>query len=249
MIDTHAHLNDLCYDNDIDDIVISARANGIKKIIIVGTNIESSTKAIMMSKMHPILYPTAGFHPTELDNLDFVALEGIIKNNKIYAIGECGIDLYWQVNNLELQREVFIKQIELAIKYELPIIIHTRNSFNETYECLLPYKGKIKGVFHCFSGTLDDANKAIELGFFLGIGGVVTFKNASEFKSIVKIIDLKHLLLETDCPYLAPVPFRGKRNEPALIKYIIKEISIIKNVKIEMVDEVTSANATKLFGL
>ena len=249
MIDTHAHINDLCYDNDIDDVIALAHTNGIKKVIVVGTSIESSTKAIMMAKMHQNLYPTAGFHPTELDNLDFALLEAIIKNNKIYAIGECGIDLYWNSDNLELQKEVFIKQIELAIKYDLPIIIHTRNSFNEAYECLLPYQGKIKGVFHCFSGTLQDALKAIEIGFFLGIGGVVTFKNAIELKSIVEKIDLRYLLLETDCPYLSPTPFRGKRNEPAYIKYIIKEISNIKNVTIEVVDEITSTNATTLFGL
>ena len=247
MIDTHSHINTSEYKYDVVDIIERARENGILGMVAVGVDIETSMEAIRLSKEFSNIYPTAGIHPSELKNVDFKALEDILKDKRIIAVGECGIDLYWQKDNLVEQIKIFTAQIELAVKYGLPLIIHTRNSFKETYEVLLPYKGKVAGVFHCFSGTLEEAHQAINLGFYLGIGGVVTFKNAIELKRIVKEIDIKYLLLETDCPYLAPMPYRGKRNEPSYLKYIIECIAQIKGVSIEEVDEITTYNAKKLF--
>ncbi|MDL2292271.1 TatD family hydrolase [Acholeplasma sp. OttesenSCG-928-E16] len=249
MIDTHTHLNLIDYDNDLDEVIKSAKSNGVDQMIVVAIDTKSAHKAIELSKRYECLYPTAGIHPSEVDKADFVELERIIRNEKIYAIGECGIDLYWVKDNIKQQLAVFIKQVELSIKYQLPLIIHFRNSFLETYNALLPYKGKIKGVFHCFSGNLEEALMAIDLGFVLGIGGVITFKNAKELKKIVENVDLKNILLETDCPYLAPTPYRGQRNEPKYLKYIIDEISKIKNIDIKEINKITNENATRLFKL
>ena len=249
MIDTHAHINVVEYENDVEEVIINAYAKNVLGMLVVGIDIETSLKAIALSKKYNNLFPTAGVHPNEVDKFDLRKLESIINSNKIYAIGECGIDLFWTKENLKKQIQVFDKHIELAVMYDLPIIVHTRDAFYEVYSRLLPYKGKIRGVFHCFSGSVEQAKKALDLGFYLGIGGMVTFGKFVEFKDIVKRVNIKRLLLETDCPYLAPTPFRGKRNEPAYLEYTIAEIAAIKNLSIEEVDEVTTKNAIELFKL
>ncbi len=249
MIDTHAHLNTIEYINDLDEVIHRAKNVGVEKIILVGMDLKHNQKALELSLEYPIFYPTVGIHPCSVDEESLDDLYELAKNPRVVAIGETGIDLYWRQDNLALQQEVFKKQIELAIQLNKPIIIHTRSSFNEAYEVIKPYKGQIKGVFHSFSSTLEDALKVIELGLYIGISGVVTFKKALEIKQIVEHIDLKHILLETDSPYLSPSPYRGKRNESAYTHLILEEVARIKQIDPKIVEDITNENAKKLFGL
>jgi TatD DNase family protein len=198
------------------------------------------------------IFLMSGLHPTDVkenykDELDFVV--NTLKTNSYVAIGEIGIDLYWEKSFLKQQQDAFKFQIRLAIKHDLPIVIHCREAFNEIFEILDKENcDKLRGVFHCFTGTLEEAQRAINLGFVLGIGGVVTFKNGGIDKFLHKI-DLKNIVLETDSPYLAPVPFRGKRNESSYIIYVLEKLSEIYGISKEKIAEITSKNAEKVFRL
>mgnify|MGYP004710148411 FL=1 len=196
------------------------------------------------------LYACIGYHPEVSNKIvekDYETLEEMVKNNpKIVAIGEIGLDYYWNKNNKDKQREVFCKQLEIAEKLKLPVVIHSRDSINETYEILKKYK--VSGVIHCFSGSLEMAKKFISLGFLLGIGGVVTFKNSKLFEVIEKL-ELTNIVLETDSPYLTPEPNRGKTNESSNIFYIAQKIAEIKNISLENVAKITTENAIRTFDL
>lgn len=250
IIDTHVHLTMTHYKNDLDKVIKNANNNNVMKMIAVGMDRFHNLKVLEIAKLYPnVVYPTVGVHPTSVEDNNWEDIITYLDNEKIYAVGEIGIDLHWRTDNLLKQQIFFEEQIKLAIKYNLPIIIHTRNSFNEAYEIVKKYKGKVKGVFHCFSSSLVDAKKAIELGFLIGIGGPVTFKNATELHKLVKEIDLSHIVVETDAPYLAPMPYRGMRNEPAYTKYVVEEISKIKNIDVKEVMDITTKNAINLFKL
>lgn len=196
------------------------------------------------------LYACIGYHPEVSNKIvekDYEILEEMVKNNpKIVAIGEIGLDYYWNKDNKDKQREVFCKQLEIAEKLKLPVVIHSRDSINETYEILKKYK--VSGVIHCFSGSLEMAKKFISLGFLLGIGGVVTFKNSKLFEVIEKL-ELTNIVLETDSPYLTPEPNRGKTNESSNIFYIAQKIAEIKNISLENVAKITTENAIRTFDL
>lgn len=196
------------------------------------------------------LYACIGYHPEVSNKIvekDYEILEEMVKNNpKIVAIGEIGLDYYWNKDNKDKQREVFCKQLEIAEKLKLPVVIHSRDSINETYEILKKYK--VSGVIHCFSGSLEMAKKFISLGFLLGIGGVVTFKNSKLFEVIEKL-ELTNIVLETDSPYLTPEPNRGKTNESSNIFYVAKKIAEIKNISLENVAKITTENAIRTFDL
>lgn len=196
------------------------------------------------------LYACIGYHPEVSNKIvekDYEILEEMVKNNpKIVAIGEIGLDYYWNKDNKDKQREVFCKQLEIAEKLKLPVVIHSRDSINETYEILKEYK--VSGVIHCFSGSLEMAKKFISLGFLLGIGGVVTFKNSKLFEVIEKL-ELTNIVLETDSPYLTPEPNRGKTNESSNIFYIAQKIAEIKNISLENVAKITTENAIRTFDL
>lgn len=248
MIDTHAHLNVENYENNLEEILEHAKNNGVKKIIVIGMDDKTNKIAIDLASNYEMLYASVGIHPSYVnDPFDFNHLEADLKKHKVVAVGECGIDLYWQKENLTLQKKVFHEQILLAIKYNLPLIIHTRNSFSECYEVLKPYKGQVKGVFHCFSSSIEDAYKAIDLGFYLGVDGPITYKKNNELVEIVQKIDLKHWLIETDSPYLSPVPFRGKENRPGNVLEVAKKIAEIKEISLNEVIDVTTKNADALF--
>ena len=210
------------------------------------------TLYILKNKYPNEIYLMSGLHPTDVkenykDELDFVV--NTLKTNNYVAIGEIGIDLYWDKSFLKQQQDAFKFQIRLAIKHDLPIVIHCREAFNEIFEILDKENcDKLRGVFHCFTGTFEEAQKAIDLGFVLGIGGVVTFKNGGIDKFLHKI-DLKNIVLETDSPYLAPVPFRGKRNESSYIIYVLEKLSEIYGISKEKIAEITSKNAEKVFRL
>ena len=253
IIDTHTHLYSNQFKKDIDDVIAKAKENGIKKFIFPA--IDSSHFDSMHSlkkKYSDDIFLMSGLHPTDVkenyrDELDFVV--NSLKSHNYVAIGEIGIDLYWDKTYLKEQQDAFRFQIKLAIKNDLPIVIHCRESFDEIFEILEEENcDKLRGVFHCFTGNIDQANKAIGLGFLLGIGGVVTFKNGGIDK-LIDQIDLKHIVLETDSPYLAPVPFRGKRNESSYIIYVLEKLSELYQLPREEIASITTNNAEKMFSL
>lgn len=248
MFDTHTHINTNKYKNIIDETLSKAKENGVNKIMAVGMDLPTSKIAIKLANNYKEIYATVGIHPAYVNNSDHNSLNDLYNNEKVVAVGEIGLDFYWTTDNKDLQLKVFEEQVKKAINLNLPIIIHTRNSFNETYEIVKKYKGKITGVFHCFSSNLEDAKKTIELGFYIGIDGPITYKNKNqELIEIVENIDLKHILIETDSPYLTPEPFRGKTNEPANVKYVAEKIAEIKQIDVLEVIKQTTFNALALF--
>ena len=253
IIDTHTHLYSNQFKLDVDDVIAKAKENGVKKFIFPA--IDSShydSMHALKKKYSDDIYLMSGLHPTDVkknykDELDFVV--NSLKSHNYVAIGEIGIDLYWDKTYLKEQQDAFRFQIKLAVKNDLPIVIHCRESFDEIFEILEEENcDKLRGVFHCFTGNIDQANKAIGLGFLLGIGGVVTFKNGGIDKFINQI-NLKHIVLETDSPYLAPVPFRGKRNESSYIIYVLEKLSELYQLPKEEIASITTNNAEKMFSL
>lgn len=244
MIDSHAHILSEYY--NIDEIVKYLKASDIKCVINCSTCLKDAKEVIELSKkFNNYLLPAIGIHPENIEDT-LEQIEELIKNNKIYAIGEIGLDYYWNKENKEEQKELFIKQIELANKYNLPIIVHTRDSIQDCLDILKAHKSK--GVIHCFTGSYEMAKEFIKLGFKLGIGGVITFKN-SKLSEVVSKIDIKDILLETDSPYLSPEPNRGKQNNPSNVYYVAKKIAEIKNLELEEVVKTTSKTAQNLFDI
>ena len=253
IIDTHTHLYLKHFKDDIDDVIARAKESGVQKFIFPAIDSSHFDSMHNLKNKYPDeIYLMSGLHPTDVkenykDELDFVV--NTLKTNNYVAIGEIGIDLYWDKSFLKQQQEAFTYQIRLAIKNDLPIVIHCRDAFDEIFEILVKENcDKLRGVFHCFTGNIDQAKRAIDLGFILGIGGVVTFKNGGIDKFLHKI-DLKNIVLETDSPYLAPVPFRGKRNESSYLIYILEKLSEIYGISKEKIAEITSKNAEKVFRL
>lgn len=251
-VDTHSHLFDKAFEIDQDEVIKECLNQNVKKLIVVGFDKETNKLALELSSKYDFLFPTVGLHPTELDDYSddfFVYLENLIKERKeIVGIGECGLDYYWDKSKVDLQKKVFLKQIELSLKYDLPLIIHSRDAIGDTLDVLKSVGKPLKGVMHGYSGSLEMAREFIKLGLKIGIGGVVTFKNAKNVKEVVKELDLSNFVLETDCPYLTPTPYRGKRNAPFYIPLIAKEIADIKGIDIKEVEETTTNNANMLFG-
>ncbi|MFH1296820.1 MAG: TatD family hydrolase [Bacteroidota bacterium] len=253
--DTHAHLYLDSFDEDRKEVIERAVRIGVQYMFL--PNIDSSSIADLASLIanHPdTCFAMMGLHPTSVKE-DYREQMGVIEmelrehRESYCAIGEVGIDLYWDKSFAKEQEDVFVRQLELALEYKLPVVIHTRNSMDIALNIVERFKGRgLTGIFHCFSGNTRQANQAIELGFKLGIGGVVTFKN-SGLQQVVQAIDLEHLLLETDAPYLAPVPFRGQRNEPAYIPYIAEKVAELKKITVEEVAEVSTESALEMFRL
>ena len=253
IVDTHTHLYLDKFKEDIDKVISRAKENGVSKFIFPAIDSSHFENMHNLKNRYPEnIYLMTGLHPTDVkenykEELDFVTKT--LKNHNYVAVGEIGIDLYWDKFFLKQQQEAFRFQIRLAIKNDLPIVIHCREAFDEIFEILNEENCEtLRGVFHCFTGNLDQANKAISLGFLLGIGGVVTFKNGGIDKFLNQI-DLKHIVLETDSPYLAPVPFRGKRNESSYIIYVLEKLSELYKIPKEEIALVTTNNAKKMFSL
>ena len=246
MIDSHAHIFNEYYDN-IYDLISELKDKNIINVINCSDNNKSAYEVINSYKKYEgFLLPAIGIHPEYSDKYDLNELEELIKNNKVYAIGEIGLDYHYNNENRDEQKELFNKQLDLAEKYNLPVIIHTRESIQDCYDLLR--SKKLKGVIHCFSGSIEMAREFIKIGYKLGIGGVLTFKNSRLFEVIEKI-DLKDILLETDSPYLSPEPYRGRKNNPSNVYYVAKKIAEIKNIKIEEVIKVTTNNCKELFDI
>jgi TatD DNase family protein len=253
LIDTHTHLYLPEFDEDRDEVVSRAIGSGITKMLLPNIDINSIDQMIAAVNRYPgICFPMAGLHPTSVKE-DYTSqlddIESLITRYKIIAVGEIGIDLYWDKTFMKEQIISFRRQIRFAIQNNLPVVVHSRDAFPEVFSVLDEFKGeKMTGVFHAFTGSRDDAEKAIKMGFMLGIGGIVTFKN-SGLDKIVSEIGPENLILETDSPYLAPVPFRGKRNESSYICIINKKLAAIFNMSEEKMAAITYSNSVELFNL
>jgi len=247
MIDSHAHITSENYDI-IDEIVNYLKEKGIVAVLNAADRMETVKEVINLSKKYDnYLLPCVGIHPESVEEIEKLdELEEIIKTNKVYAIGEIGLDYYYTKDNKDKQIELFEKQLDLAEKYKLPIVVHTRDSIQDVYDILK--KRNLKGVIHCFNGSYEMAKLFIKLGYKLGIGGVVTFKNSKLYELIEKI-DIENILIETDSPYLSPEPFRGKKNDPSNVFYVAKKIAEIKNIDVEKIIEKTKENTIQTFDI
>jgi len=251
LIDTHSHIYSEDFNSDIDEVLQNAYNNGVKKIILPNINAGTVKRLVDLSKAYPhICYPLIGLHPTSVGEdykEELQALEYWLDKHDFYGIGEIGIDLYWDKSYLKEQQNAFRYQVKLAKAKQIPIVVHVRESFNEVYSIVQEEQdGTLKGIFHCFTGNEDEAKKITDLGFYIGIGGVLTFKNSNLGKAILNS-DLKNLVLETDAPYLAPEPKRGRRNESSYLVYIAQRLAELYNVPVEKVAEITTMNARNLF--
>jgi TatD DNase family protein len=253
LIDTHAHVYLEEFTNDIGDIITRATEKGASQIVMPAIDSTTHTAMLSMEEHYPgICISMMGLHPCSVKE-DYEGELGVILEHlakrKFAAVGEIGLDFYWDVSFKDQQYDAFHRQVEWALQYDIPIAIHSRNA---TEECLgvvqQHQKGKLKGVFHCFSGTLEQAKKIIGAGLYLGIGGVLTYKNAG-LDIVIKEIGLEHIILETDAPYLSPFPLRGKRNESSYLSYTLQKLADIKETGIEAIAAITTQNAEKLFGL
>jgi len=236
---------------DRDQVIANAKNAGVEKVLLPNVDSHTILPLLELSSKYPdFCLPMIGLHPTSVNEnfeQELEMVESWLKKQKFYAIGEIGIDLYWDKTFLKQQEEVFKYQIKLAKKYDLPIIIHARDSFDEIFNIVeREIDSSLKGIFHAFTGNLEQAKQIIDWGFFIGIGGIVTFKN-SHLRDVIKKIDINHLVLETDSPYLAPVPYRGKRNESAYIQIIAQKIAEIKEISLDEVAQITTSNAKKRF--
>lgn len=251
IFDTHAHYDDDTFEIDRELLLKKLISKDVRCIVNASVDIESSIKSIELSNNYSYIYAAVGIHPQNIENSNFKnnyieELENLIINNsKVVAIGEIGLDYYFNSENKSSQIKVFEEQIELSLKHDLPILVHDREAHGDTLEILKKYKPK--GIVHCFSGSLEMAQEIIKLGMYIGIGGVVTFKNAKTILDVVREIPLENIVLETDAPYLAPVPFRGKRCDSSYIKYVAEKISEIKSIDVKKVYEQTFKNAMNLF--
>ncbi|WBL31542.1 TatD family hydrolase [Candidatus Phytoplasma sacchari] len=248
LIDTHTHLNLKDFELDLENVLELASNKGIKSFIVPGLDEETNKKTIELSKKYSSIKSAVGIHPCYYFNQNPYDIEKYLKLPQVVAIGEIGLDLYHEKKSLSIQKNNLKIQIELAIKYDLPIILHARNSFEEIYSILLPYKNRIRGVFHCLVSNFLEAQKALELNFYIGIGGIVTYEKAYEAHKIARNIPLDKILLETDSPFLTPYPLeKSKRNEPSFLIYIAEKIAFLKNTDFKKVAIQTTKNALNLF--
>jgi len=247
LVDTHCHLFSEYYD-DIEEIINKCKKNNIKRIIVSGVDMKSNIEVLDLINKYDIVYGSIGFHPTELDNFrydDLIWLEEHINDNKIVAVGEIGLDYHYDNTNKEKQYDILKRQLDIAQKYNKPIIFHSRDAIGDTYNILKEYK--LRGSIHCYSGSVPMAREFTKLGYMIGVGGVVTYKNSKILKEVVKDTDLSYILLETDAPYLCPEPYRGKKNDSSYIYEIAMVIAKLKDTSLVEVSRVTSDNAERLF--
>jgi TatD DNase family protein len=253
LIDNHSHIYSTDFLQDREEVIQRAYSNDVRKIILPNIDSSSVKNMLDMADSYPhICFPLMGLHPTSVTSdyqEELQLVEYWLKKRKFYGIGEIGIDLFWETSFVEEQTHAFRFQLELARQYEMPVVIHVRDSFDEVYKVLTEaHDKKLTGVFHSFTGTLEQAQLIIELGFKIGVGGIVTFKKAG-LDQIISQIDPSHLILETDSPYLTPVPFRGKRNESSYLIYIAQKIADLHQMTLGDIAKITTENARNLFGI
>ncbi len=250
IFDSHAHYDSQQFDEDREELLLSMEANGVGTIVNSGASWDSVTEVVELAQKYPFMYAAVGVHPDEVGALDderFEYMKTQCKKDKVVAVGEIGLDYYWDNESHDVQKKWFIKQLELARELDLPVIIHSRDAAADTLEIMKEYGQGLRGVIHCFSYSIELAREYVKMGYHIGIGGVVTFKNGRKLKEIAAEIPLDRILLETDCPYLAPVPFRGKRNDSHYISYVAQEIAELKGISYEEVVAQTEKNGKELF--
>jgi TatD DNase family protein len=253
LFDTHVHLNDLKYLEDLEAVIQRAQAAGVSKMLVVGFDERTNEKAIEFAEAYDFIFASVGWHPVDAVDLNedcFARLKVQARHPKVVAIGECGLDFYWDKSPKEVQLPVFLQQIELAREVGKPLIIHMRDSVADTLEILRQHRAaEIGGVMHCYSGSLESAREFVKLNFLISLGGPVTFKNGRRPQEVAKGLPLDSLLIETDAPYLAPDPYRGKRNEPAYVSLVAQKIAELKELSYEEVSLKTTLNALELFNI
>lgn len=253
LFDTHAHLNAEQFDEDLNEVIERAKQKGVENMVIVGFDRPTITRAMELVEEFDFMYAAVGWHPVDAIDMtdeDLAWIEGLARHPKVVAIGEMGLDYHWDKSPKDIQKEVFRKQIQLAKRVKLPIVIHNREATADIVE-ILKEEGayEVGGIMHCFSGSVEVAEECLAMNFYISLGGPVTFKNARKPKEVAEAVPLDNLLIETDCPYLAPHPYRGKRNEPSYVKLVAEEIAELKGITYEEVAKKTTENAKKLFGI
>ena len=253
IFDTHAHYDDEACDEDREELLSSLPEAGIKAVVNVGASLESTERSLGLAARYPFVYAAVGVHPSECGEMkeeDIRWLKKASAEEKAVAVGEIGLDYYWDEPDRKIQKKWFSRQLDLAAEVKLPVIIHSRDAAQETLDMMkAQHAGDIGGVIHCFSYGKEMAREYLNMGFFLGIGGVVTFQNGKKLKEVVEYAPLSSIVLETDCPYLSPVPLRGKRNSSRNLPYVVEMISQIKGVDRETVECETWENALRLYRL
>jgi TatD DNase family protein len=248
IFDSHAHYTDKAFNDDRENMLGSLKESGICGVINCGADLESSKESATLSAEYDFMYFACGIHPEEVDNLpsDFLdTLKALSKDKKCVAIGEIGLDYYWRQDNKELQKKVFVEQILLAKELNLPIIVHSRDAHEDTLAILKEHKPK--GVLHCFSGSVETAKEVLKLGMYIGFGDALTFKNARKALEVLEWLPMDRIMIETDSPYLAPVPHRGRRNESAYVVEVVKALASIYGMSYDEVAAITTANAMQVF--
>lgn len=251
LFDTHVHLNDDQFNDDLEEVIERARLNGVERVVIVGFDEKTIKRAMELIEAYDFMYAAIGWHPVDAIDLtdDYLKwIEELTAHPKVVAIGEIGLDYHWDKSPKDIQQAVFRRQIQLAKRLDLPIIIHNREA-TEDVVTILEEEGasEVGGIMHCFSGSPETAKRCLDMNFYISLGGPVTFKNAVKPKEVAKEVPLERLLIETDCPYLAPHPYRGKRNEPSYVKLVAEQIAELKGVSFEEVAKATTENANRLF--
>lgn len=251
IIDTHAHYDDHAFDGDREALLGSMQETGVGRIINSGSSMETCKRTLELMEQYDFVYGMMGIHPCECENLteeDMVWLRQMVSHEKCVAVGEIGLDYYWDEPDRELQRKWFVRQMQLAREVKLPICIHSRDAAQETADLMkAEHVEDLGGVIHCYSYSREMAKIFLDMGFYFGVGGVVTFNNGRKLKEVVEYLPMDRILLETDCPYLAPVPFRGKRNDSGKLTYVVDMIAQIKGITAEEVQEITRKNAQRLY--
>lgn len=253
IFDTHAHYDDEAFDDDREELLEKLQEAGVKQIVNIGCSMENSRENVEFVKQYDFMYGTVGVHPNDVDALrdkDIDELAGLSQKDKILGIGEIGLDYYYDDISRDCQKKWFARQLNMAKEVNLPVIIHSREAAQDTLDIMKAEKaGDTGGVIHCFSYGVEMAREYLNMGYYIGVGGVVTFKNGRKLKEVVQYAPLDRIVLETDAPYLAPTPFRGKRNNSSYLSFVAEEIARIKNVDVDKVYEVTFQNGKKLYRL
>lgn len=252
IFDTHAHYDDGQFDTDREELLGAMEAGGVGAIVDAGSTLESWDKILELTERYPFIYGAIGIHPDEAGTLDEAGMERmaeLLDRDKIVAVGEIGLDYYWDKENHDVQKHWFIRQLDMAREKQMPVIIHSREAAADTMDIMKQHASGMKAVIHCYSYSAEMAKEYVKMGYYIGVGGVVTFKNAKKLKQVVQEIPLERILLETDCPYLAPVPFRGKRNSSLNLPYVAEAIAELKGTTAEEVIQQTEKNARELYNL
>ena len=253
IFDTHAHYDDDAFDEDRDVLLSGMGEQNVEYIVNVGASMASSERSIKLAEKYPFVYAAVGVHPDEVGELDEEKFEKLRKwtsHEKVKAVGEIGLDYYWDKEKHDLQKHWFMRQMELASEVKLPMIVHSREAAKDTLDMVIAAKPlNLSGIIHCYSYSVEIAREYLNMGYYLGIGGVLTFKNAKKLKEVAEYTPLSQIVLETDCPYLAPVPFRAKRNDSSKLSYVVEELAAIKQISVEEVIRITNENGRRLYNI